>query len=336
MGNPTKFTFEEGDNIPADSFNTIDPDNIISPPSSEAYKLLRLNSLGAIPNNFLEFGGDSSDGAIDSNGDIVLDVGGNDVCVKNYTSFKLNLADTLSVSNQGDNGVLLWIRVKGDVTISGTIDLSKKGGKGGISASDSGNGTTGAGGISTSNQGYANGGGGGNKGPSTPDLAAGGGGASLINNGQDAIESRKTAYGGIAPIKLFNKYAVQISNILEISAGGGGGGGGWEYDDNEGTPGGGGGGGSVIVIANSIITNTGTINVAGGAGGVAVGVNDGDGGLGGGAIIIECLGELIFDGTINVSGEDGKDSEQSIDGGDGGDGAFLVIQNKIWLTYKTI
>jgi hypothetical protein len=56
MAKPTKFTFNPGDDIPAESFNTIDPDNISADPTDDAYKLVRLDERGKnISNNNIEY-----------------------------------------------------------------------------------------------------------------------------------------------------------------------------------------------------------------------------------------------------------------------------------------
>lgn len=60
MGKPTKFTFNSGDNIPADSFNTIDPDNIVS--QSPAKLIGGSLGVGSLT-NLTNLGAGANDGA---------------------------------------------------------------------------------------------------------------------------------------------------------------------------------------------------------------------------------------------------------------------------------
>jgi len=49
-----KYTFNPGENIPAESFQTIDPDNPPVDPTNDAYKLVRLDENGKIKHELLE------------------------------------------------------------------------------------------------------------------------------------------------------------------------------------------------------------------------------------------------------------------------------------------
>jgi len=72
--------------------------------------------------------GDGSDGAFSSTGNVTLTSTLNGApIIKQYTSFDLNAGHTLTVSNPCQG---LIIFVNGDVTIDGTIDMSKKAGIG--------------------------------------------------------------------------------------------------------------------------------------------------------------------------------------------------------------
>src|SRR3989344_426098 len=95
------------------------------------------------------FGGDGSDGVYDQdtnpgNSPSTISVS-TEVLVKNYSSFNLDADETLKINRSLGNtkGVLFILRVSGDATINGKIDLNNAGGKGGTGGNGAGAGTDG-------------------------------------------------------------------------------------------------------------------------------------------------------------------------------------------------
>ena len=87
-------------------------------------------------NSMFKFGGDGSDGAKTVSSSESLDMGAERMLLKNYTSLTVNASQILDVTNKHADGAILYIKVQGDCTINGTIDLDSAGGSGGAAATN--------------------------------------------------------------------------------------------------------------------------------------------------------------------------------------------------------
>lgn len=288
--------------------------------------------------------GDGSDGACDDS-TFTADR-------RTYNCESLTITGDLSSLYTGVGGEALIIRVRDDVTISGTLAadgtapenstgtatganaVGASGGLGGAGGSSGGrcNAFTSCGDGITDNSGSGTGAGTGGRGAddATTFSAAGGGGGSGASfgtaggNGSVGVGDGGTTpgSGGTAPATY------GASSTWDISFVGGSGGGAGGFGEISGTPdtpggAGGGGGGAIRIVAGGSVIISGTIR-ANGAGG-SLGVNTGDnndggcgGGGSGGAIWIQTLGELSVSGTLRATGGPGGNCTES--GGDGGAG----------------
>jgi len=260
-----------------------------------------------------QFGGDGSDGSLDTTGGTVdIDCGAAAFVVKNYSEITI-ATNNLTFSNPNTNGTLVLLRCSGDVTISATVDVTGIGGQGG-SANNDGNtashvlddsdhhGTNpgGASGVGTGGSQYSN--------------------LFLYTDG----EFKKFRGIWITPGSGGAGGTSDNGSFGAMGGGGAGGIGGAGGDGSQGGP----------------ASNAGGASAGGGgAGGSSTGTGTGtNGGAGGGAIIIECAGDLNFTGTIDVSGEDGEDATTAQDGAGGGGagGMAVVIYNSATATSGTI
>lgn len=288
---------------------------------------------GYVVNSKGAFGGDGSDGALSTSGGTVdIDLSSAALVSKNYSSITI-ATNNLTFSNPATTGTIVYLKSKGDVTISSSIVASALGGSGGAAS------TAGSGGVTTitgnSNFGLA-----GQKDTSAGGDEAGGvGGAAItyLNNlagkyirvncgaGGGGGGAGSTGAGGAGgkgggAIIIECAGALNFTGTITVAGatgsngtnGGPGGGGGGS--------GGGGGGGTIVVIYNTLTANSGTLTVSGGAGGSATtgtGTSDiGTGGGGGGSI------------TAGTNGSTGNRSTGAGGaGGAGGNGQSLVALN---------
>lgn len=263
-----------------------------------ASKIVRRTSGGSIENSTL-FGGDSSDGAKSITSSEDIDASSANYVIKNYTSFTLDVGQTLGLINKAIAGTILHLKVLGDCTINGTIDLAGDGGNGGAQA---GVGVGGAGGTSGFGNWEATGGLGGSMSSDANPYGSGGGGGAHQNGGTDGQIGTGTAaafgVGGTA-LPWFDTYVTQYRKAVFGACAGGG-------------------------AAGINAKNSGTPN----------GNTGGAGGAGGGCLILEVTGDLTFgaSSTIDVSGVNGDDGTTSGStagggGGGGGGGQIYILYN---------
>lgn len=241
---------------------------------------------GLIPASFfpqsVKFGGNGSDGALSiSSGTTNIDCAGAQTVTKNYTSISITGTGKLTFTNPHANGTIIILKSQGNVTLTasatiidasamgaiagtgngltqagngvlygssiagGQFGLSITGGTGGVGASSAGNYTP-LGFASKLIRLACGGGGGGSAGGSNSGQVSGGrgGGALLIECG--GSWNFTTASG------------ISVAGQIGFSSTGG---------NNTGGGGGGGGGGSLVVLYNALTANSGTVVIAGGAGG---------------------------------------------------------------------
>jgi hypothetical protein len=252
------------------------------------------------------FGGDGSDGALDtSGGSVNIDLGNADYVVKNYTSMNV-ASNNLTFTNPSTNGTLIVLKSQGNVTISATIDASGIGASGGAGGSG-GDGTL----------------------------------ANLILDDSNHQGLTGDSVGGTGPSGgsqysnrfLYSDSAEKLFRIGIFIAPGSGGGGG--SDNNGAFSASGGSGAGATGGAGGAGTRGGSNggnaagNSAGGGGGGSDGTgtgSGGDGADGGGAVYIECGGDLNFTGTVDVSGDTASDiNDANAGAGGGGAGGMCVI-----------
>jgi len=276
-----------------------------------------------------KFGGNSSDGALDtSGGGVEINLGAASYVEKNYSS--INIAtNNLTFTNPHANGTVIILRSRGNVTISSTLDASGMGaaaGKNGTEILDSSThyGAVPTAGVVLTNTAFylksagrifkrqiniACGSGGGTGGNSAGGSAGGAGGR-----------------GGAA---LYIECAGALNFSGTISVAGKDGSAGGETKSAGGGGGGGGAGGMLVVLYNSLTANSGTINTAGGAGGKGGDANSdnyayiGGTGGGGGGSYYAAGGAGGAGGTTGTkTGVVGSNAGGQCSGGGGGGGAF--------------
>ena len=244
-----------------ESLNGLNPRNLAGLNSISVYD-------AAFPNI-----NDGSDGDLNiASGTTTLDLGGASTFTKNYASIRIASGATLAFSNPADNGTIIQLKSRSDVTIDGTINASGAG----AASQYPGYGT-----INFSR----NGGNGNNDGA-----------GSVISKGASASAA------DFYPLNITGK-------VIKVTPGAGGGVGGNSPYANGGA--GGRGGAALIIECKGKYTCTGTITVAGlagTAGGSGGGSGAGAGGGGGGAggviaILYKTLGTNT--GTYTVSGGNG-------------------------------
>ena len=268
----------------------------------------------------LKFGGTGADGALTiSSGTTTLDLAGAAIFVKNYSSISITGTGALAFMNPHANGTTIVLKCSGNVVVTSSanpaIDLRNLGGIGGTGGGDSGTAaflTSGAGG------GYFGMGGGGIYTLVSAQVSSrsGGQGGGNLSNGSigqlstAALSSLSFVGGG-----GFNQETISAKTLLPLPGGGGGGGlattqkggaggaggrgagalrieckGSLEISsviNASGTNGsigtgcgGGGAGGTIQILYTTLVSNTGTYTVTGGAGGTGGALNGGAGSIG--------------------------------------------------------
>ena len=282
------------------------PASIAASSSSASNLVVVTNTAGKIDSSFIAstsllnsgyvFGGTGADGALaTSTGTTTINLGGNQLVVKNYTSISLTGTAVLNFSNPNVNGTIIVLKSQGNVTITSSanpaIDLRLLGAAGGGTTSqNAGAGANGSAGVS--NLGFA---------------TIYGGGGSQGGSGS-AGTAGTTAFNGGSLTPFYRNLVVAV----------GSGGGSGASSQNSGNKGDGGGGGA-STITNGSAGSAGTLNEAGGGTG-------GAGGRGGGALVIECNGTYSASAIFNASGANGSAATGSTGGGGGGGGGGGTIE----------
>lgn len=302
---------------------------------------------GGSPAGSKAFGGDGSDGALSiSSGTTTLNMSNATTFVKNYSSISITGTASLAFSNPATAGTIIRLKSEGDVTITSSsasaitvVGMGAAGGNGctlysctAASGTNSGEvqdalSHQGVGGIGSTNvSGGAGGNGGAAENPLTNyttatkvfyrksiilQLGSGGGGGG--GSGNDTLGGVGGAGGGILIIECAGAFNFTTGTITAAGADGAGG-----FKAG----GGGGSGGSILILYGTLTANSGTISVAGGAGGVGdspLGGRYGGGGGGGG-------------GGYSGAGSNGTAGglDNAGDGGAGANGFSLVAQNTEW------
>ncbi len=309
------------------------------------------------------FGGDGSDGALAiSSGTTTLDLGGADAFVKNYTSVSITGTGKLAFTNPGPNGTVITIKSQGNVTITSStspaLDASGMGAAGGNG--DTSNPTDGNTGLAFYSETAVGTRTTGNTGATANAatvvfsqnisgkvikfaIGSGGGGAK-----QDAGDGGEGGRGGGCLIIECNG-SWNTSSVFSVAgeagtngtdAGGGQGGGGG---------GGGGAGGTFVGLYKTLVSNTSTVTITGGAGGAGGagpggGATPGEGGAAGGTNRFAggngATGSLVgtggtggaagAGGTVGAGSNGGVPSASGGGGGGGGGGSCgqsYVVKN---------
>lgn len=232
----------------------------------------------------------------------------------NYSSINITSGSTVTFEKNANNDPIT-LRVKGDVTISGTVsvdgtDANVSNGKGGPGGYDGG-----YGGAPNSN-GYRGQGPGGGLGATIGCGGSGSFGTAGVQ-GVGATGLAGTTYGNSSLIPL------------QGGSGGGGGYGAFEY-------GGGGGGGAIVIGSNGDIRidASGRLTAKGG-GGRVVEFNSGGGGSGGAIRLV--ANTITVNGTISAAGAPAvsggcRSGGSSTDGSIGGNGRIRLEANVVTVT----
>lgn len=285
------------------------------------------------------FGGDGSDGALSvSSGATDIDLGGEQIVVKNYTSISITGTGSVTFSNPHSNGTLVIFKSQGNVTLTSSatpmIDLRL------IGANVATAGITWFGSNST----------GGGTATATLSGAAGGTQATAYFNtlmaytgtkyfsvgsgsgtGSDGLTGSPAGAGGVGRrgggamiLECNGNWNFTTSNGISVAGTNGENG---ASGTGAGAGGGGGGGGSAagsfLAIYRTLTANSGTVNVSGSTGGtggvgIAGALGTGGGGGGGGA-------NHIGVGTNGTNGANGTNGGTSGNGGNGPSGSFSII-----------
>jgi len=223
-----------------------------------------------------------------------------------FTSFTVSSGAT--VVNKSGNAPLV-IRATGACTIQGTVSGSPNSGSAGISGNgDFGGGSGGGGGGTAAGMNGKNT----VVDPGVPIVNGGAGGAAGGGAGHSAISVNQ------------GQYRMLLSTGSPYPGGGASGG---QGGSNGGA---GGNGGTPVIFICSSINFTGTIDVSGGAGGNAPGINTGAGGGGGGGYaILAAESYTSKSGTIKSNGGSGGSCNGLSDCGAGGAGGngFSIFMN---------
>jgi len=263
-----------------------------------------------------KFGGDGSDGALDtSSGTVNIDASNANVVIKNYSSVNI-VTNNLTMTNPSTTGTLLIIKCQGLFLCSAEITMTGMGAAGGLNNADGGaafnyfvdgtntpygqDGTTRTGGTSVPAH-YTN---------NTWQLQLNEGVKMLVGSGGGGAENGSSV-GGIGGGALYIEVggAYNMTGTFDTSGTDGGAGG----SDQGGS--GGGSAGNQIVIYGSLTADSGTYTSAGGAGGDSA---DGDGANGVAGQAGAGGGGACGDGASSQSGGGGAASAQG-NGGAGGD-----------------
>lgn len=204
-------------------------------------------------------------------------------------------------------GILAFIS-NGTLTVTGSINATGKGYRGGSQRQDyayTGEGDVGVSYLVTANyQRNGNGGSGGHHDSPPDNVAVTGGGGGNGTAGQVGNWGAYV-YGGL----------ISGNSALTSMTFGGGGGGGSKGDGNGGTAGNGSPGGGIIFISANIITVSGSIVANGSVGQVGADISDGGSGAGG-SILLKFTSATLGSSLITASGG----ASPSGNGGQGGDG----------------
>lgn len=234
------------------------------------------------------------------------------VKVPQYTSVTIDSGASLTASAwDGYKGGILVFRASGDVNVTGIINLTGKGFRGGdrvgsFQQGESYNGR-GSGNIKSANYG---GGGSGTTGGGNEPGAGGGGFGTAGQNGEDD-EAGAGGTGG-------STYGV--ANLSKIYFGSGGGASGTS-DTNDGN---GGAGGGIVMIYSATTTTSGNILSEGADGLTANSVYGGAGAGSGGSIQLTAINLIIGGIKVKADGGTGGDPGGSGVGGDGGSGRIRL------------
>lgn len=282
-----------------------------------------------------KFGGNGSDGALTvTSGTTNIDLGGNFIVVKNYTSISITGTGAVTFSNPHSLGTYIILKSQGSITItsSASIGLDASGmgsigGNGAILAGTDGQKLTGDstkrlpfgtfGFDSSGTNGYKTGGRGGIAGK------AGGGGSSP----QGAGGASPDGTAGGDDLSFPYAWCAYIKYLLMVGSGGGGGGG--DSGTHSGGDGGRGGAALYMECASSFnFTGSATISVAGKTGAVGSGLSGSCGGGGGGGGLLTILYNSLTanSGTASVAGGPGGIGAAST-GGIGANGFSTIAQN---------
>ena len=281
-------------------------------------------------NDIVRFGGDGTDGALDTSGGTVnIDLGAAQIVEKNYTSINI-VTNNLTFSNPHANGTLVTLKSQGAVTITATANDSgmgaapgTPGGAGVVGAADGNDGTS-----ATSN------------GIMTFGLTTQGPGLSAKGTKGTLVGPAGSGGAGGAKVSFFNSLYGSRYRLTTGSGGSAGGSGAAGVGATSGTGGAGSrGGGALIIECRGALNFTGTITVAGTAGVVgadATGAGNacggGGGGGGGGGTIVVLYNTLTANsGTLTVAGGTGGAAganvgtpSATIGAGGGGGGGSLA------------
>ncbi len=258
----------------------------------------------------VKFGGNGSDGALVVSGTTTISLGSATEVIKNYTTLTIDGGALLNFSNAHTNGTRTILRVQGDVTISGTIDVSDLGAAAGVGSSAGGfSFSDGADGSPTLRAKYVK-------------LTAGGGYHASTGTG-GAAGTKDFAYDFLSS----TTYPTEIANVYEfVLPGSGGGGAGSSGNGGGGTgvggAGGKGGGALLIECGGALNFSPGGVLSANGANGVngstpSGSFGGGGGGGGGGSILV--LYNILTDnsGSVSVAGGAGGSGGGNLNGGGG-------------------
>lgn len=232
-----------------------------------------------------------------------------------YTAFTLNASQVMSVSSVNTP---LVIRVLGDATINGTINLDGKGGAGtaggtaGVGSNAATAGTTLASAITVGAGGAAT---------SVENGRGGGGGASLFTAGTAGANSGGSAG---ATVSTINQLLLANINIL-VGCGGGGSGGGGDSDSNDSTAGSAGGGAMLMYVGGNLTLGASSVITADSAN-TSDSTDGGSGGTGGGGTVVIVVGGSITNSGVSctaTAGTPGTAGSGST-GGAGGAGKIII------------
>ena len=250
------------------------------------------------------------------------------VVLEEYTNVTVNTGITWTAKAwDGTVGGILCFLASGTVTISGTINASGKGFRGGTgvaaATANQGEGTAGGGVQTTSANG--NGGGGGTSSEGAGQYSNGGGGGGHAAAGTAGSVSGGGGTAGAAG------GTTGTADLTTLTFGGGGGGGG-RGSGVTGTPGtGGNGGGIVFIIGVTIADITGAVLARGIDGAGATGEGAGGGGGGAGSVLLKA--QVATLGTTKISGTAGAGQDVTANGGDGGAGGIGRIHLDYYTSY---
>jgi hypothetical protein len=291
------------------------------------------------------FGGTGADGALSiTSGTTTIDLGAVAYFEKNYTSISITGTGKLAFTNKHLNGTIIVLKSQGNITLTSStapmIDCSGLGGSGGAGKVDTGNGTIGTKGVgfllydtNPGAGGLSSGTAAGGAIPSTVSIipskvnsltslkyfnifcGAGGGGGAAGNLGAGRSSGVGGAGGGGLIIECGGGWNFTTTGGISVAGGVGANSDAGLSGNYHGCGGAGGGGGSAVILYKTLISNTGTFILTGGAKGTdtinAAGNTASTGGGGGG----------ITAGTGGVT----TTTTQST-GGVGGDGISIVAK----------